>query len=89
MSFRFYALRDQFSGSGEATVRDVIEADLDDVSIVTYPAYTDTSAVAEIDPGFTGDLASSQSTRSHVRPQRDQWLDNARVRLRLAEAAGK
>jgi HK97 family phage prohead protease len=78
VSFRFYKIADRWSGLGEATVRDVLEADIDDLSIVTYPAYDDTSA----------------ATRSHdeycrATARRDPWLDSAHVRLRLADSETK
>lgn len=74
-SFRFYKIRDGWSGAGEATVREVLEADIDDVSVVTYPAYLDSeAAIRNID--------------DHCRPlpRQDAWLNRANVRLRLAEA---
>ena len=43
-SFGFYCLQDEWKLVGEDAVRFVQEADLFDVSVVTYPAYLDTSA---------------------------------------------
>lgn len=74
-SFRFYKLRDAWSGAGEATIRDILEADIDDISVVTYPAYSDTEAAI-------------RSIEDHCRPlpRQDPALDREWVRLRLAEA---
>lgn len=76
VSIRFYKIRDQWSGAGDATVREVIEADIDDISIVTYPAYPDTEVATR---------SLDEFRRDH--PGRDRWLERAAVRLRLAEAA--
>jgi hypothetical protein len=84
VSFRFYKIADLWTGAGEATVRDVIEADIDDISIVAYPAYND--AVAEIDDDPSGAAARSLDDHCRSHPRRDPWLDRAGVRLRLAEA---
>jgi hypothetical protein len=43
-SFRFYAITDAWGLEGGETIRDVIEAEIDDISICTYPAYPDTTA---------------------------------------------
>lgn len=43
-SFRFYTTRDDWSVEDDVSIRTVEEADIDDVSIVTYPAYPDTTA---------------------------------------------
>lgn len=74
-SFRFYKIRDAWSGAGEATVRDVLEADIDDVSVVTYPAYLDSEAAIR-----------SIDDHCRIQPRQDAWLLRAKVRLRLAEA---
>lgn len=75
MSFRFYKKAERWSGMGEATVRDIDEADIDDVSIVTYPAYRDTEAVLR---------SLDEHGRSQSRQASRRVL--ARMRLRLAEA---
>ena len=94
VSFRFYKLRDQWSGAGDATVRDLYEADIDDVSIVTYPAYADTWAQAEVEDDPSGQAnaersATHSSSERRDQPRRDPWLDRAAVRLRLVQAGGK
>ena len=43
MSFQFHAIREQWDQSGEIPVRTLVEVELYDVSIVTFPAYDDTS----------------------------------------------
>jgi HK97 family phage prohead protease len=75
VSFRFYALKDRWTPEGNAYLREVNEADIDDISIVTYPAYPDTEA-------------ATRSLESYCRsqPRRTTRLDRARRRLRLAEA---
>jgi HK97 family phage prohead protease len=75
MSLRFYYLEDAWDTSGEVAVREVIEADLDEISICAFPAYPDTSAAL-------------RSLESHRRgqPRRTPARDRARRRLRLAEA---
>jgi uncharacterized protein len=75
MSFRFYKIRDHWSGAGAATVREVTEADLDDVSIVAYPAYADTEVAAR----SLDDYCRSQ-------PRRYPRRDRAERLLRLALA---
>ena len=78
VSFRFYKLADNWTGAGEATVREVTEADIDDVSVVTFPAYGDTIAVTR---------SIDEHCRSQSRPA--TWRKGALMRLRLAEAATK
>lgn len=75
-SFRFYMKRDLWSVEDGQDIRTVAEAGIDDVSVVTYPAYEDTSAA----------LRSFESHR-RGQPRRDAWPTLARMRLRLAEAA--
>jgi phage head maturation protease len=80
MSFRFYKRADKWSGAGEATVREVTEADIDDVSIVTYPAYPDTEAATRSLDDHHRDHPATPD------PVPAAWLANARNRLRLADA---
>lgn len=81
VSFRFYKIADQWSGAGEATVREVTEADIDDISVVTYPAYPDTLALVT-EPAVTRSLDDHVAAAA----RRDSWIDSAYARLRLAEA---
>jgi uncharacterized protein len=74
VSFRFYKLKDSWSGPENARVRDVHEADIDDISIVTHPAYPDTEAAAR---------SLDEYCRSQPRRNVRQWAER---RLRLAEA---
>jgi HK97 family phage prohead protease len=75
VSFRFYKKSDNWSGAGEATVREVTEADIDDVSVCTYPAYLDTFAGA------------TRSYDEHCQSlARDPRLAKAKRWLRLVEA---
>lgn len=74
-SFRFYCLTEAWGREGGEMVRDVVEAEIDDVSIVTYPAYPDTTAaVRSLEEHRRADARRSLSPRL------------AELRLRLAEA---
>jgi uncharacterized protein len=77
MSFRFYVGKEAWNFSADPVQRDLIDVDIDDVSLATYPAYTDTSAAVR---------SLEQHRRSQPRP--GAWRDRAAraVRLRLAEA---
>ncbi len=45
VSFRFYMVRDQWNRRPDGTwIREILEADIDDIAIVTTPAYPDSSA---------------------------------------------
>jgi uncharacterized protein len=75
MSFRFYKIADRWEGAGGVTIREVISADLDDISIVAYPAYPDT------------EVATRSLDEYHRSQSRwDQRRASVMVRLRLAEA---
>lgn len=73
VSFRFYKISDRWEGAGDSTVREILSADIDDISVVTYPAYPDTEAAARSLDDFR---------RDH--PDSSRWLRSARMRLRLA-----
>jgi uncharacterized protein len=91
MSFRFYSRRERWSGYGDDRIRTVAEAELDDVSIVAYPAYPDTHVFVEDPPLARRPAAAAASAPRHApaaksragKPARD-WYRLAR--LRLAEA---
>lgn len=70
-SFRFYVLTDTWNYDNGVPIRTVIEADIDDVSIATYPAYSQTEAA----------VRSLERFRSHA-PKRD--LAYRRTRLALS-----
>jgi uncharacterized protein len=73
-SFRFYCLKDEWKRDGDMLVREVIQAEIDDISIVTYPAYPDTTAAL-------------RSGEEFLRTQpRGSKLAMAERRVRLAEA---
>lgn len=81
MSFRFYVAEggDDWRSEPSGVIRELRDVDIDDVSVVTYPAYPDTTVAVRCLDEF----------RSHSRgqqPPRDPWLDSAWVRLRLAES---
>lgn len=75
VSFGFNKLEDRWSGAGEATQREVLEADLFDISLTDFPAYTDTNAATRSLDGY----ASTLSRKSQARIRAD-------IRLRLAES---
>lgn len=54
--------------------RELLDLDLVDVSVVTFPAYPQT------------DVAIRSRAEPRDRPRRDPWLDRAWMRLRFAEA---
>ena len=68
VSFRFFKLSDRWEEAGEATIREVLEADIDDISIVTYPAYPDTEAAAR----------SLDDFESKQKPDRSRWSSRRR-----------
>jgi uncharacterized protein len=81
-SFRFYMFDDKSRGQKwrsepDGVIREITEfAQIDDVSVVTYPAYPQTEAA----------LRSLEEFR-RSQPRRDEaWLASAAMRLRLVEA---
>lgn len=78
MSFRFYCNRDSWEeGEGHIPVRSVHEADIDEISVVTYPAYLDAGAHLR---------SLEAAARSLARFRRGPCLNRERRRLRLAES---
>ena len=75
MSFRFYCKKEVWDFSTEPARRDVIEADIDDVCLATYPAYEDSTAAVR-------SLQSHRRSQPRPTPRRDL----AERLLRLAEA---
>jgi Escherichia/Staphylococcus phage prohead protease len=53
-SFRFRVLEDNWRVEDGDPVRDLMDVDLSDVSVVTYPAYEDTSALVRSAGGISG-----------------------------------
>jgi HK97 family phage prohead protease len=82
MSFRFYAIRDAWTETQGGLTREVIEADLDEISVVTFPAYMDSEASIRSDPA--GDSLDDHLTKLAASRQRAS-ARNA-VRIRLAKA---
>lgn len=75
MSFRFYATKDEWTDSDYGLKRELVELEIDEVSIVTFPAYPDTEvAVRSLDKHL-----SKQPTG----PVRPTWFPR-RNRARLA-----
>lgn len=76
MSFRFYCLEDTWDLQKDGTtIRTVTKADIDDVSVVTYPAYLDTTAaVRSLDHFRRGQVRNGKPLQRELR------------RLRLAQA---
>ncbi len=72
MSFGFRTITDKWETINSEEVRTLEEVELFDVSIVTYPAYTDTSVA----------VRSLEQAKEAARPK---TLELQRMRLRLAE----
>jgi HK97 family phage prohead protease len=75
VSIKFYKVADIWTGAGEATTREVTEADLEEISLTAFPAYGDTEAATR---------SLDEHAQAVNRP--DPWVLKARFRLRLAEA---
>lgn len=75
MSFRFIARKESWNYDAEPVQRELLDVDIDEVSLVAYPAYTDTTAAI-------------RSLEAHRRnqPLRTPWRERAMRRLRLALA---
>lgn len=78
MSFGFYVRRDRWETEDGLTVRVLEDVDLFDVSVVTYPAYPQTSAEARKTAG---------EVMSGVRPGPADDEDGERARARARRAA--
>lgn len=76
MSFRFYVLREEWNFDASPPQRTVLEAEIDDVCLATYPAYLDTSAA----------VRSLEASRPKPAPPGTPALDSATRYQRLAEA---
>jgi Escherichia/Staphylococcus phage prohead protease len=76
MSFRFYVAPDgeRWRSEPGGVIRELTDVTIDDVSIVTYPAYPDTSVA----------IRSLEDFR-RLQSRRDGWSTRAGMRLRLAE----
>lgn len=76
MSFGFYAIKDEFRDTEDGLLRELIEGDIFDVSVVVEPAYPDTSvAVRRLEQWK---VTMNESRRSTYKAQEYE--------LRLAEA---
>ncbi len=84
-SFRFVAIRDVWTAGPGGLTREVIEAEIDDISIVTYAAYQDTEAAARSLDAHVAAAAKAQQERDR---RRAVEVDR-RVRIRLALAKCK
>jgi uncharacterized protein len=76
MSFAFRTITDNWHDENGETIRDLIDADVSDVSIVTYPAYTDTTVA----------LGAMQERTSKAAKEAG-FMSAAELRQRLAELA--
>lgn len=61
MSFGFIARKQQWDETGTTPLRTIQEADLFDVSVVTYPAYPDTSVAVRSLEGWRAENAPSRT----------------------------
>ncbi len=73
MSFGFRTITDSWEMVDEEEIRTLIEVELHDVSVVTYPAYTDTSVA----------VRSLDAHKETIKPK----LETLKMRLELTEAA--
>jgi HK97 family phage prohead protease len=74
-SFGFIATREEWDETGDVPVRTLLEVELFDVSIVTYPAYDETSAAVR--------SLESWRSRSMTLPGVEQMA--ARMRMNIAQ----
>lgn len=87
MSFGFMTRADDWQQTDGGTVRELLDVDLFDVSIVTFPAYPQTSAEARakaesiVTAGAGGDEQAETDAAAQERARR--------ARLRLAESIGR
>lgn len=72
MSFGFRTITDKWETIDEEEIRTLLEVKLFDVSVVTYPAYADTSVA----------VRSLEQAKEAAKPK---TLETLRMRLRLAE----
>jgi phage head maturation protease len=75
MSFRFVAKKDAWDYDANPVQRELIDVDIDEISLVAYPAYPDTSAAIR-----------SLEAHRRTQPLRTPRRDRAARRLRLAMA---
>jgi HK97 family phage prohead protease len=95
MSFAFYTLVDQWDFSGSTILRDLVDVDLVDVSVVARPAYTDTSVAVRSLERARSDRKTPAPAASAIPPAIPAPAPPAapvrlhldRDRLRLAESA--
>lgn len=62
-SFSFIARRERWDESGDAPLRTVLECELLDVSVVTYPAYADTSVALRCTPATLARVRARMACR--------------------------
>lgn len=98
MSFAFRTLKDSWDYAAEPPLRTLLDVDLYDVSVVTYPAYPDTSVALRSLNDYRARAAALEAeaaaTEAKVRAEakaaeaaRQRNLNRARVRLAEAESA--
>jgi HK97 family phage prohead protease len=77
MSFRFYVAvgGESWRSEPQGPIRELTDIEIDDVSVVVYPAYTDTTVA----------VRSLRERFPAAQPKYDPWIDRARSRLRIAE----
>lgn len=67
-SFGFYTIEDKWEEKEDYYLRELIEVEVDDVSIVTYPAYPDTSAGVN----QRGEFRSAEKIMEEFKSKRQQ-----------------
>lgn len=78
MSFAFRTITDKWETIDGEEIRTLIDVDVQDVSVVTFPAYPDTSVAKR-------SLEAWQEANKKPEPEKGPFNVNAKARLRLAE----
>lgn len=78
MSFAFRVVKQEWEDKGEITVRTLLDVDLFDVSIVTYPAYPDTTVAVRCRDSW---LSNRRLAGIEERKKWQEWLDAEKARL--------
>lgn len=88
MSFGFFTVSDQWRMVDGLPLRELVEVTLDggDVSVVTYPAYPDTTVAVRSLQAFRAESEDSPSPPPVVVPPLAERLNRAKARLRLSES---
>ena len=78
MSFGFYTRKDEWDNTGSTPMRTLRDVELFDVSVVTYPAYDDTSAAIRSFEQFQEQHASSAHIAARLRMKNGLFVRGVR-----------